>query len=97
MNYREFKTLTDKEVMFIALDILNMNEPLEIQRDNNEILVIGKIEDGIESIWMNGLEVNSGDFLVTEDYVLEYKKYLMSLGINHLLKDNKYMDYKVEL
>lgn len=101
LQYRDFNTLTDEEINFICKEILSMKEVTEIERYDNEIEVFlldewvdtetnekNELEDNI-TLTPNGIKTYSFSLLTEES--MNYKKYLFSLGMNWILKDNPYL------
>lgn len=104
MEYRDFMSLTDEEIIFIVTDIF---KPVKIEnivrnKEWNEINCditttwgLGTKEDPYEDIVdeltlkENGMEIN---FSMNSNDRLKWKQYLLARGCNKLLKDNPYLN-----
>lgn len=100
LKYRDFMTITKKEVEFIINDIIKPVEIVSIKKDKTFDCVYVKIK----SEWRDAKDftiitddlilTNNGidcPFTLSVDDRINYEKYLLSLGMNDLLFENKYL------
>ena len=101
LQYRDFNTLTDKEIEFICKEILGMKKVVDIERYDDEIEVYGisewtddetgetvKAED---TIALTPSKIMGYSFSISSKESKNYSKYLFSLGMDWRLKDNPYL------
>ena len=101
LQYRDFNTLTDKEIDFICKEILGMKKVIDIERYDDEIEVCGvsewtddetgetvKAEDNIA---LTPSKIMGYSFTISSKESKDYSKYLFSLGMDWRLKDNPYL------
>lgn len=100
LKYRDFMTITKKEVEFIINDIIKPIKILSIKKDKAFDCVYVKIKsewkdsESCTIITDDLILSNSGidcPFSLSVDDRINYEKYLLSLGMNDLLFENKYL------
>ena len=108
LQYREFLSLTDKEIKFILTEMFNPTKIVNIERDKewNKITVemtTGGWDDGeggefeIEDIITLKMPTvyDCGlevDFSLTSEDKLKWEQFLLAKGCDYRLKDNPYME-----
>lgn len=110
LKYRKFISLTDDEIKLIIKDMFHPESINYIEKDKkyDEIKVgistkwYSTDNDGNEEEELIAEEIILGEDEITADFQILakdidlYKKFLFSLGINDLFKDNPYLNNKIE-
>ena len=102
IKFRELNTLTDGEINFILINIFKLSEAKDIGREEDRIIAIADNRKGRElrckikklnkTIHISFRCVVIGHLYLPDKEELElFDKYMLSLGMNYLLKDNPYL------
>lgn len=107
IKFRELNTLTDGEINFILINIFRLSEAKDIGREEDRIIAIADNRKGRElrctikklnkTIHISFRCVVLGHLHLPDKEELElFDKYMLSLGMNSLLKDNPYLGMEEE-
>ena len=106
MEYRDFMSLTDDEIIFIITDIFPYTKKVDnIVRDQKsqyiscDIYIMDEYPEYADTLDLTvprGYDqgIATHDFSLTDEELWKWKQYLLAKGCDQRLKDNPYLETK---